>query len=178
MNAFTVIVTTLPLYYFMKSKIYQFSSIAIIGSMLASVVNADLAGKGLVCTNQDQLSLEWSQTEAPLISSVAHWFDQERVSTSTWARSNDAIKMLSTRNGVPFETDALSIRWKTTVKGEDRIISIDRATAKRSVLSGEIVLVSADCEIFIKERKFKTKLEEITKILQTKFNQAISDHKL
>ena len=162
----------------MKIPFYNILVLALAGVFLAGSASANIAGKGLVCINQEQLSLEWSKTEAPLISSVAHWFETKKVSTSTWKRSNDKILMLTARNGVPFETDASTIRWKTTVEGEDRIILIDRATAKRSVLSGDNILVSANCEIFSKEKQFEKKLEEITEILQTKFDQAIAKHKL
>ena len=159
-------------------RIFKILNLAGLASLSISIANANLADKGLVCINKEQLSSEWSSTEAPLISSVAHWFDDKKVSTSTWIRKNDAIKMLTTRNGVPFKTDATTIRWKTTVEDEDRIISIDRATAKRSVLLDEQILVSAECEIFIKEKEFEKKLEEITQTLKTKFDQAIAKHKL
>jgi len=162
----------------MRFKIFTILNFAVLASLLISTATASLTKKGLVCIDKEQLSSEWSSTEDPLISSVAHWFDEKKVSTTTWVRKNDTIKMLTTRNGVPFKTDAKTIRWKTTVGDEDRIISIDRATAERSVLSGKEILVSADCEIFLKEKEFQKKLEAITQTLQTKFNQAIAKHKL
>lgn len=162
----------------MKTIFVKIYLSALSSFLLFSNAYADIANKGIVCINQEQLASDWSKTEAPLISSVAHWFNGERVSTSTWSRANDTISMTTTRKGVPFETDAKTIRWKTTVEGEDRVISIDRATAMRSVLSGEKILVSADCKIFLEEKKFKERLEEITNTLQTKFDKAISKHKL
>ena len=91
---------------------------------------AAVAEKGLVCADQGALLSSWTAKDEPLSSVVAHWFDDERVSTVIWQRANDDIDMQATRRGIPYETDMLSISWKLTTDDSERNISIDRETGR------------------------------------------------
>ena len=92
---------------------------------------AAVAEKGLVCADQGELLSSWTAKDEPLSSVVAHWFDDKRVSTIIWQRTNDDIDMQATRRGIPYETNMLSISWKLTTDNSERNISIDRETGRR-----------------------------------------------
>ena len=70
---------------------------------------AAVAEKGLVCADQGKLLSSWTVKDEPLSSLVAHWFDDKRVSTIIWQRTNDDIDMQATRRGIPYETNMLTI---------------------------------------------------------------------
>jgi len=53
--------------------------------------HAAVAEKGLVCSKAEDLLSQWTVSDRPLFSVVAHWFDEKRVSTLTWQRKNDSI---------------------------------------------------------------------------------------
>lgn len=139
---------------------------------------AAVAEKGLVCADQGALLSSWTAKDEPLSSLVAHWFDDERVSTVIWQRANDNIEMKATRRGIPYETDMLSISWKLKTDGSERNISIDRKTGQRSVIQDGTALITVDCEIFDTEKAFQKKLESITENLQSNYDLAIENHKL
>ena len=144
----------------------------------ANVAAASVADKGLVCRDQQQFAARFSDLEPPLLSLVAHWFDDTRVSTTTWKRINDSIIMSTTRRGVPYETNVKEVSWKPDANDKERKISIDRKTVRRSVVLGEKVLVSVNCQIFYKRKDFDEYLKGVTKSLQTKYNAEIADHRL
>ena len=139
---------------------------------------AAVAEKGLVCADQGALLSSWTAKDEPLSSLVAHWFDDERVSTVIWQRANDNIEMQATRRGIPYETDMLSISWTLKTDSSDRNISIDRKTGQRSVIEDGTALITVDCEIFDTEKAFQEKLENITENLQSNYDLAIANHKL
>ena len=139
---------------------------------------AAVAEKGLVCADQGALLSSWTAKDEPLSSVVAHWFDDERVSTVIWQRANDNIEMQATRRGIPYETDMLSISWKLKTDDSERNILIDRKTGQRSVMQDGTALITIDCEIFDTEKAFQEKLENITENLQSKYDLAIANHKL
>ena len=139
---------------------------------------AAVAEKGLVCADQGALLSSWTAKDEPLSSLVAHWFDDERVSTVIWQRANDNIEMQATRRGIPYETDMLSISWKLKTDDSERNILIDRKTGQRSVMQDGTALITIDCEIFDTEKAFQEKLENITENLQSKYDLAIANHKL
>ena len=139
---------------------------------------AAVAEKGLVCADQGALLSSWTAKDEPLSSLVAHWFDDERVSTVIWQRANDNIEMQATRRGIPYETNMLSISWKLKTDDTERNILIDRKTGQRSVMQDGTALITIDCEIFDTEKAFQEKLENITENLQSKYDLAIANHKL
>ena len=139
---------------------------------------AAVAEKGLVCADQGALLSSWTAKDEPLSSLVAHWFDDERVSTVIWQRANDNIEMQATRRGIPYETDMLSISWTLKTDDRERNISIDRKTGQRSVMQDGTALITVDCEIFDTEKAFQEKLENITENLQSNYDLAIANHKL
>ena len=139
---------------------------------------AAVAEKGLVCADQGKLLSSWTAKDEPLSSAVAHWFDDERVSTIIWQRTNDDIDMQATRRGIPYETNMLSISWKLTTDNSERNISIDRETGRRSVMQDGQALITVDCEMFDTEKAFQEKLENITENLQSNYDLAIANHKL
>ena len=139
---------------------------------------AAVAEKGLVCTDQGKLLSSWTAKDEPLSSVVAHWFDDKRVSTIIWQRTNDDIDMQATRRGIPYETNMLSISWKLTTDNSERNISIDRETGRRSVMQDGQALITVDCEMFDTETAFQEKLEDITNSLQSNYDLAIANHKL
>ena len=147
-------------------------------SLSVSIAAATVADKGLVCRDQQQFSAKFADLEPPLLSLVAHWFDDRRVSTTTWTRINDQIKMATTRRGVPYKTSVKEVSWRPDANDKDRRISIDRETARRSVVLGEKILVSVSCQIFYDKKDFDKYLKGLTKSLQTKYNAEIADHKL
>ena len=147
-------------------------------SMSIDPAAATVADKGLVCRDQQQFSAKFADSEPALLSLVAHWFDNTRVTTTTWKRINDQIKMATTRRGVPYKTSVKEISWRPDVNDKDRRISIDRETARRSVVLGEKILVSVSCQIFYERKYFDNYLKGITKSLQTKYNAEIAGHKL
>ena len=140
--------------------------------------HAAVAEKGLVCADQGKLLSRWTATDAPLSSVVAHWFDDKRVSTIIWQRTNDDIDMQATRRGIPYETNMLSISWTLKIDDRERNISIDRKTGQRSVMQDGTALITVDCEIFDTEKAFQEKLENITENLQSNYDLAIANHKL
>ena len=139
---------------------------------------AAVAEKGLVCADQGALLSSWTAKDEPLSSLVAHWFDDKRVSTIIWQRTNDDIDMQATRRGIPYETNMLSIGWKLKTDDSERNILIDRKTGQRSVMQDGTALITIDCEIFDTEKAFQEKLENITENLQSKYDLAIANHKL
>ena len=139
---------------------------------------AAVAEKGLVCADQGKLLSSWTAKDEPLSSVVAHWFDDKRVSTIIWQRTNDDIDMQATRRGIPYETNMLSISWKLTTDNSERNISIDRETGRRSVMQDGQALITVDCEMFETETAFQEKLEDITNSLQSNYDLAIANHKL
>ena len=139
---------------------------------------AAVAEKGLVCADQGALLSSWTAKDEPLSSVVAHWFDDERVSTVIWQRANDNIEMQATRRGIPYETDMLSISWKLKTDDSERNILIDRKTGQRSVMQDGTALVTVACEIFDTEQAFQEKLKELTNSLQLNYDSAIANHKL
>jgi len=139
---------------------------------------AAVAEKGLVCADQGKLLSSWTAKDEPLSSVVAHWFDDKRVSTIIWQRTNDDIDMQATRRGIPYETNMLSISWKLTTDNSERNISIDRETGRRSVMQDGQALITVDCEMFDTEKAFQEKLENITENLQSNYDLAIANHKL
>ena len=139
---------------------------------------AAVAEKGLVCADQGALLSSWTAKDEPLSSVVAHWFDDKRVSTVIWQRENDNIEMKTTRRGIPYETDMLSISWTLSTNGQEVNISIDRNTGQRSVMKDGIAVVSVDCELFDSEKVFQEKLKELTNSLQSSYDSAIANHKL
>ena len=139
---------------------------------------AAVAEKGLVCADQGALLSSWTAKDEPLSSLVAHWFDDERVSTVIWQRANDNIEMQATRRGIPYKTDMLSISWTLKTDDRERNISIDRKTGQRSVIEDGTALITVDCEIFDTEKAFQEKLENITENLQSNYDLAIANHKL
>ena len=140
--------------------------------------HAAVAEKGLVCSKAEDLLSKWTVSDGPLLSVVAHWFDEKRVSTLTWQRKNDSIEMKATRRGIPYETDMLSIKWTLSTNGQEINISIDRNTGQRSVMKDGIAVVSVDCELFDSEKAFQEKLKELTNSLQLNYDSAIANHKL
>lgn len=147
-------------------------------SLSANIANASVADKGVVCRDETQFQARFSDVEPPLLSLVAHWFDDTRVNTTTWERINDFIIMSTTRRGVPYQTNVREVSWRPDANDKERKISIDRKTVRRSVVLGEKVLVSVNCQIFYKKKEFDAYLKGVTKILQTKYNAEIEDHKL
>jgi len=150
----------------------------IVSAMAPIQTYAVVAEKGLVCSRAEDLLSEWTVSDEPLSSVVAHWFDEKRVSTHTWQRKNDSIEIKATRRGVPYETDISSIRWTLSTNGQETNILVDRKTGQRSVVRDEIAVVSVDCELFDSEKAFQEKLKEITKSLQSSYDSAIANHKL
>ena len=147
-------------------------------SLYSDIATASVADKGVVCRDETQFQARFSDVEPPLLSLVAHWFDGLRVNTTTWERINDLITMSTTRRGVPYQTNVKEVSWRPDANNKERKISIDRKTVRRSVVLGEQVLVSVDCQIFYKKRIFNEYLKGITKSLQTKYNAEIADLKL
>ena len=148
------------------------------GAMVPIQSHAAVAEKGLVCADQGELLSRWTATDAPVSSVVAHWFGDKRVSTVIWQRENDNIEMQSTRRGIPYKTDMLSISWTLKTDNNDLNISIDRKTGQRSVIEDGTALITVDCEIFDTEKAFQEKLENITENLQSNYDLAIANHKL
>ena len=148
------------------------------GAMTPIQTHAAVAKKGLVCADQGSLLSRWTATDDPLSSVIAHWFDDKRVSTIIWQRTNDDIDMQATRRGIPYETNILSISWKLTADSSERNISIDRETGRRSVMQDGQALITVDCEMFDTETAFQEKLEDITNSLQSNYDLAIANHKL
>ena len=140
--------------------------------------NASVADKGVVCRDETQFQASFSDVEPPLLSLVAHWFDDARVNTTTWERINDLITMTTTRRGVPYQTNVKEVSWKPDANDKMRKISIDRRTVRRSVVLDEKILVSVNCQIFYERKEFNKYLKGVTKSLQTKYNAEIADHRL
>ena len=147
-------------------------------SLSTTIATASVADKGVVCRDETQFQARFSDVEPPLLSLVAHWFDETRVNTTTWKRINDFISMSTTRRGVPYETNVKEVSWRPDANDKERKISIDRKTVRRSVVLGETVLVSVNCQIFYKRKDFDEYLKGVTKSLQTKYNAEIADHRL
>ena len=161
----------------------KMSCVKVLGMVLYLSVNtniaaATVANKGLVCRDQQQFAAKFSDSEPPLLSLVAHWFDETRVNTTTWNRNNDHITMSTTRRGVPYKTNVKEVTWSPDANNKDKKISINRETAIRSVVLSEKTLVSVSCQIFYERKEFDEYLKGLTKSLQTKYNAEIADHKL
>ncbi|MFL2844953.1 MAG: hypothetical protein ACJ0BO_01680 [Candidatus Puniceispirillaceae bacterium] len=147
-------------------------------SLSTNIASASVADKGVVCRDETQFQARFSDLEPPLLSLVAHWFDDTRVNTTTWKRINDSITMSTSRRGVPYETNVKEVSWRPDANDKERKISIDRKTVRRSVVLGEKVLVSVNCQIFYKKKDFDSYLKGVTKSLQTKYDAEIADHRL
>ena len=152
--------------------------IVIIFTAPANISSASVADKGLVCRDEQQFAAKFSDSEPPLLSLVAHWFDDTRVNTTTWNRINDHITMSTSRRGVPYRTNVKEVSWNPDANDKEKKISIDRETARRSVVLSEKILVSVSCQIFNQKKAFDEYLKGITKSLQTKYDAEIADHKL
>ena len=164
--------------YLMRWLSLRTLGIVIILATPTNIAHASVAEKGLVCRDETQFQARFSDVEPPLLSLVAHWFDETRVNTTTWKRINDFISMSTTRRGVPYETNVKEVSWRPDANDKERKISIDRKTVRRSVVLGETVLVSVNCQIFYKRKDFDEYLKGVTKSLQTKYNAEIADHRL
>ncbi len=162
----------------MKMTYLKVLGVVLYLSINANIAAATVANKGLVCRDQQQFSAKFSDLEPPLLSLVAHWFDETRVNTTTWNRNNDHITMSTTRRGVPYKTNVKEVTWNPDANDKDKKISIDRETAMRSVVLSEKILVSVSCQIFYERKEFDEYLKGLTKSLQTKYNAEIADHKL
>jgi hypothetical protein len=169
---------TVPLNMIMRACLSVTLCLLMAGAMAPIQTHAALAGKGLVCADKGELLSGWTTADQPLSSVVAHWFDDKRVSTIIWQRTNDNIQMKATRRGIPYETDMLSITWTLRTKDSKRIISIDRKTGQRSVMQDGRALITVNCEIFNTEKTFQEKLTDITKNLQSNYDLKIANHKL
>ena len=169
---------SVPLNMVMKARFSITLCLLMAGAMAPIQSHAAVAKKGLVCADQGKLLSRWTATDAPLSSVVAHWFDDKRVASVIWQRENDNIEMQTTRRGVPYKTDMLSISWKLKTDDSERNISIDRKTGQRSVMQDGTALITVDCEIFDTEKAFQEKLESITQNLQSNYDLAIENHKL
>ena len=167
-----------PLNKVMKARLSITLCLLLAGAMAPIQTHAGVAEKGLVCADKGELLSNWTTTDQPLSSVVAHWFDDKRVSTVIWQRTNDNIKTQATRRGIPYETDILSITWKLKTDDSERIISIDRKTGQRSVMQDGQALITVNCEIFNTEKAFQEKLIDITKNLQSNYDLTIAKHKL
>ena len=164
--------------YSMRWSFLKIFGIVACFSTFATISAASVADKGLVCRDETQFQARFSDVEPPLLSLVAHWFDDTRVTTTTWERINDNITMSTPRRGVAYKTNVKEVSWKPDANDKERKISIDRKTARRSVVLGEKVLVSVGCQIFYKRKDFDEYLKGVTKSLQTKYNAEIADHRL
>ena len=82
-------------------------------SLSSNIATASVADKGVVCRDETQFQARFSDVEPPLLSLVAHWFDDTRVNTTTWERINDFISMSTTRRGVPYQTNVYSLLLHT-----------------------------------------------------------------
>jgi len=169
---------SVPLKMVMKAYFSITLCLLMAGAMAPMQTHAAVAEKGLVCADQGKLLSSWTAKDEPLSSLVAHWFDDKRVSTIIWQRTNDDIDMQATRRGIPYETNMLSIGWKLKTDDSERNILIDRKTGQRSVMQDGTALITIDCEIFDTEKAFQEKLENITENLQSKYDLAIANHKL
>jgi hypothetical protein len=147
-------------------------------SLSTNIAIASVADKGVVCRDETQFQARFSVVVSPLLSLVAHWFDDTRVNTTTWERINDFISMTTTRRGVPYQTNVTEVSWKPDANVKERKISIDRKTVRRSVVLDDKVLVSVNCQIFNNKKEFDKYLKGVTKSLQTKYNAEIADHML
>jgi hypothetical protein len=169
---------SVPLKMVMKAYFSTTLCLLMAGAMAPMQTHAAVAEKGLVCADQGKLLSSWTVKDEHLSSLVAHWFDDKRVSTIIWQRTNDDIGMQATRRGIPYETNMLSISWKLKTDDSERNILIDRKTGQRSVMQDGTALITVDCEIFDTEKAFQEKLEEITNSLQSIFDLTIANHKL
>ena len=169
---------SVPLKMVMKAYFSITLCLLMAGAIAPIQTHAAVAEKGLVCADQGKLLSSWTAKDEPLSSLVAHWFDDKRVSTIIWQRTNDDIDMQATRRGIPYETNMLSIGWKLKTDDSERNILIDRKTGQRSVMQDGTALITIDCEIFDTEKAFQEKLENITENLQSKYDLAIANHKL
>jgi hypothetical protein len=169
---------TAPLNIAMKAILCTTLCLFMASVMVPIQTLAAVAEKGLVCADQGKLLSSWTAKDEPLSSAVAHWFDDERVSTVIWQRANDNIEMQATRRGIPYKTDMLSISWTLKTDDSERNILIDRKTGQRSVMQDGTALITVDCEIFDTEKAFQEKLKELTNSLQLNYDSAIANHKL
>ena len=140
--------------------------------------HANVASNGLICLDNEIANLGWSDANNPTIAYVAHWFDDERVSTVVWTRKNDIINMIKSRSGVKYETDISTIFWSVKSPNGTRKIQINRSTLERSVISDGEEINKVNCELVTKERDYTQKLDSITSDIQSKYDNAISANKL
>ena len=164
--------------YAMRALCIKLLGIVSCVSLSTNNASASVADKGVVCRDETQFQAKFSDVESPLLSLVAHWFDDTRVNTTTWKRINDLITMSTTRRGVPYQTNVREVNWKPDANDKKRKISIDRKTVRRSVVLDEEILLSVNCQIFYKRKGFNEYLKGVTKSLQTKYNAEIADHRL
>ena len=92
-----------------------------------------------MCRDETQFQARFSDVEPPLLSLVAHWFDDKRVNTTTWERINDVITMSTTRRRRTIPNECQRGELEADANDEERKISIDRKTVQRSVVLGEKV---------------------------------------
>jgi hypothetical protein len=146
---------TAPLNIAMKAILCTTLCLFMASVMVPIQTLAAVAEKGLVCADQGELLSSWTAKDEPLSSVVAHWFDDERVSTVIWQRANDNIEMQATRRGIPYETDMLSISWKLKTDDSERNILIDRKTGQRSVMQDGTALLPLIVRYLTQKRHFK-----------------------
>ena len=138
----------------MRASYIRVLGIASCFFLSANIATASVADKGVVCRDETQFQARFSDVEPPLLSLVAHWFDDKRVNTTTWERINDFITMSTTRRGVPYETNVKEVSWRPDANDKERKISIDRKTGRRTGVLGEKDVVSVKCQIFYKRKEF------------------------
>ena len=117
--------------YLMRTSYLKVLGIVACFSCYASIATATVAGKGLVCLDEKQFAARFSDVEPPLLSLVAHWFDDKRVTTTTWSRANDHIAMSTIRRGVPYQTNVKTVSWKPDPNEKER--NINRPTDSKTI---------------------------------------------
>ena len=149
---------------------------AIAGPVFAQSVAAN---RGIICIDNANYLSEWETTDLPVSSVVAHWFDDHRVYTTNWIRSNDYIKPKTPKFGKKYTTDSDIISWQFDfLENEEKMVEINRADASRSIRIGEVITVTVDCNLIEDRATFKDQIEEVTVTLQGQYDKAIADHKL
>ena len=135
--------------------------------------------RGLFCIDQEGLESEWTETDQPIQSVISHWFDKERVYTTSWSRKNDLITRSTDRFGIKYSTDSKFIRWPLNfLDDEEKIVEINRADATRSIKLREETISEVDCYLNDDAKEYNYKIIELHTQLQKSYDKAISDHKL
>ena len=142
-----------------------------------NIATASVADKGVVCRDETQFQARFSDVEPPLLSLVAHWFDDKRVNTTTWERINDVITMSTTRRGVPYQTNVKEVSWKPDANDEEKNINRPQNGAAISG-AGRKGFSERELPNLLQEKGFDEYLKGVTKSLQTKYNAEIADHRL